>query len=84
LGQLFTILWTVLISIVFAKLKVFPRWISLLGYVSSFIYLLAQAELLATVIPGFPVWNMAGFIGSTLWLIWLLIVGIKFTRIKRA
>jgi len=84
LGQLFTILWTVLISIVFAKLKVFPRWISLLGYVSSFIYLLAQAELLATVIPRFPVWNMAGFIGSTLWLIWLLIVGIKFTRIKRA
>jgi hypothetical protein len=46
LGQLFTILWTVLISIVFAKLKVFPKWISMLGYVSSFIYLLAQAELL--------------------------------------
>ena len=84
LGQLFTILWTVLISIVFSKLKLFPKWISMLGYISSFIYLLAQAELLATVIPGFPVWSMAGFIGSTLWLIWLLIVGIKFIRIKRA
>jgi uncharacterized membrane protein len=43
LGQLFTILWTVLISIVFASLKVFPKWVSILGYVSSFIYLLAQA-----------------------------------------
>jgi len=84
LGQLFTILWTVLISIVFSKLKLFPKWISMLGYISSIIYLLAQAELLATVIPGFPVWSMAGFIGSTLWLIWLLIVGIKFIRIKRA
>ena len=84
LGQLFTILWTVLISIVFSKLKLFPKWISMLGYISSIIYLLAQAELLATVIPGFPVWSMAGFIGSTLWLIWLLIVGIKFIRIKQA
>jgi hypothetical protein len=84
LGQLFTILWTVLISVVFSKLKFFPKWVLLLGYISSFIYLLAQAELLATVIPGFPVWSMAGFMGSTLWLIWLLIVGIKFIRIKRA
>jgi hypothetical protein len=84
LGQLFTILWTILMSVVFTRLKIFPKWISMLGYVSSFIYLMAQAELLATAIPGFPVWNMAGFIGSTLWLIWLLIVGIKFTRMKRA
>ena len=83
-GQLFTILWTILISIVFSKLKLFPKWVSMLGYISSFIYLLAQAELLATVIPGFPVWDMAGFIGSTLWLIWLLIIGIKFIRIEHA
>jgi len=78
LGQLFTIIWTVLISISFAKLKVLPRWINWLGIINSFIYLLAQAELFATVMPGFPVWGMAGFIGSTLWLIWLIIVGIRF------
>ncbi len=82
LGQLFTIVWTVLISAVFAKLKLVPKWISWLGYISSFIYLLAQAELFATVIPGFPVWDMAGFIGSTLWLIWLVIIGIKFLKIE--
>lgn len=80
LGQLFTIIWTVLISLAFAKLKLFPKWVSILGYISSFIYLLAQTELLATVIPGFPVIEMAGFIGSTLWLIWLVIVGIKFIK----
>ena len=82
LGQLFTIIWTVLISISFVKLKLFPKWINILGFASASIYLLAQAELFATVIPGFPVWYMAGFIGSTLWLAWLLITGIKFIKIK--
>lgn len=84
LGQLFTIIWTVLISISFSRLKLFPKWVNLLGFVSAFIYLLAQAELLATVIPGFPVWDMAGFIGSTLWLTWLLIIGIKFINLKKS
>jgi hypothetical protein len=82
LGQLFTITWTVLISLTFARLKLVPIWVTALGYISSFIYLLAQAELFRTVIPGFPVWGTAGFIGSTLWLIWLLIIGIKFLKIK--
>jgi hypothetical protein len=33
----------------------------LAGYISSVIYLLAQAELFKTVIPDFPIWDMAGF-----------------------
>lgn len=82
LGQLFTIIWTILISMTFSRLKLFARWIHWLGLVSALIYLLAQAELLATVIPGLPVWDMAGFIGSTLWLLWLIIIGIGFIRIK--
>ena len=80
LGQLFTIAWTVMVSLSFAKLKVFPKWVNGLGFVSSFIYLLAQAELFATVMPGFPVWDLAGFIGSTLWLVWLIIVGVMLTK----
>lgn len=82
IGQLFTIVWTVMMSYAFMKLNVFSAWISWLGIASSVIYLVAQAELFATVIPGFPVWDMAGFIGSTLWLIWLIIVGIKFLKTK--
>ena len=82
LGQLFTVVWTVLVSLVFAKLKLFPKWVNGLGLAGSFIYLLAQAELFATVMPGFPVWDLAGFVGSTLWLIWLAIVGIKFLSLK--
>ena len=82
IGQLFTIIWTIMISVAFIKLKYFPKWLSWLGIISSIIYLFAQSELFATVIPGFPVWNMARFIGSTLWLIWLIITGIMFLKSK--
>jgi|ERR1051326_2853848 hypothetical protein len=78
IGQLFTIIWTIMISYAFIKSKFCAKWISWLGIIASVIYLLAQAELFATVIPSFPVWDMAGFIGSTVWLIWLIIIGIKF------
>jgi hypothetical protein len=82
LGQLFTVIWTIMITTAFKKLGLFPKWIIWFGYISSAIYLLAQAELFRTVIPNFPVWDMAGFIGSTLWLIWLIIVGVKFLTIE--
>lgn len=82
LGQLFTILWTILVSIEFTRFKIVPMWMNLLGIVSAIIYLFAQAELLSTVLPSIPVWDMAGFIGSTLWLIWLVVIGIQFMRNK--
>jgi hypothetical protein len=79
-GQLFTIIWTIMMSIIFLKTRIMPKWISIMGIISSAIYFLAQAELFATVIPGFPVWDLAGFFGSTLWLLWLVIMGIIFIR----
>jgi len=82
IGQLFTIAWVIMISSAFHKLKLMPNWIIWLGYTSAGIYLLAQAELFATVIPDFPVWDLAGLIGSSLWLIWMIIVGIKFLKIE--
>lgn len=80
LGQLFTIVWTVLITYAFAKLQWMPVWVNWLGYIASGIYLLAQGELFATIIPDFPQIEWAGFLGSTLWLIWLIVVGIKLRR----
>lgn len=82
LGQLFTIAWTVMITFLFSKLSMMPRWVNILGLVSSVIYLLAQADLFATVIPEFPAWKPAGFLGSTLWLVWLIVVGGKMVRYK--
>ncbi len=82
IGQLFTIAWTIMITSAFAQLKIFPKWTIWLGYISSVIYLLAQTELFATVMPNILVVGLAGFIGSTLWIIWLLIVGVKMIRTK--
>lgn len=83
IGQLFTIIWTIIICIIVYKTKLFPSWISWFGIISSIIYFFAQAELFATVINNFPVWELAGFIGSTLWLIWLITLGLKFIRLER-
>ncbi|MDX2287088.1 MAG: DUF4386 domain-containing protein [Bacteroidia bacterium] len=80
LGQLFTILWTVLMAWIFRQGRIFPAWLSYAAYAVSAIYLMAQAELFATVIPGFPVWEPAGFIGSTLWLLWLIVLGGLYWR----
>jgi Domain of unknown function (DUF4386) len=82
IGQLFTIAWTVMMCYAFAKLQLLPKWLIGFGYTASAIYLLAQTELFATVMPNFPVIDLAGFIGSTLWLIWLIIVGVKFLKME--
>ncbi|MBL7994372.1 DUF4386 domain-containing protein [bacterium] len=82
IGQLFTIAWTIMMTSAFARLKLFPKWTIWLGYIASFIYLLAQTELFATVMPAITVIDLAGFVGSTLWIIWLLVIGAKMLRTK--
>lgn len=80
LGQLLTILYTVVMSAVFARLRQMPHWVSWLGYGASGVYWLAQGDLVATVLPGFPTVKLAGLLGSTAWLLWLVMVGIQFLR----
>jgi hypothetical protein len=82
LGQLFTVIWTVMIAYTLYKSRLIPAWFAYLAYITSIIYFLAQAELFATVMPHFPVWDLAGLIGSTLWLIWLIMLGFRFLKIK--
>ena len=82
LGQLLTILWTLHMTTVLSKTKLISRRVAYLGYAGSFVYLLAQAELIATVIPGFPVFEFSGLAGSLLWLLWIVIVGSKFYRLQ--
>lgn len=82
LGQLFTVIWTVGMSYALLKSAIIPGWLGWAGYIASAIYLLAQAELFATVIPGFPVWDLAGLTGSSLWLVWLIAIGIKLYNSK--
>ncbi len=84
LGQLFTVAWTVLMTITFIRIKLMPTWVNVLGLISAVIYFIAQGELFATVMPDFPVWDLAGFLGSTLWLIWMIILGSRLVKIKSA
>lgn len=80
IGQSFTILWMILLSITLLHDRRFPRWLPLTGFVAAGVYAPAQGELLATAMPGFPVWDAAGLVGSLLWLSWLVALGVLLIR----
>ncbi|UCH61149.1 MAG: DUF4386 domain-containing protein [Anaerolineales bacterium] len=80
LGQFFTIIWMSLISGIIYRSKMFSKWVAWLGWFASAVYLLAQTELLATAIPSFPVIDWAGFYGSLLWLLWMLVLGVYLVK----
>jgi hypothetical protein len=82
LGQLFIITWMALISLVMFKSDLFRPWLGVFGLVASGVYLLAQGELLDTVIPSFPEVPLAGLVGSLLWLAWMVLMGIFLVRAK--
>jgi hypothetical protein len=79
-GQLFTILSMLLLSIFILRTGVVRSWIAWLGIVASAIYMLGQTELLHTVIPSFPSIDIGGFAGSILWLVWMAALGILLIR----
>ena len=39
-----------------------------------------QGDVLATAVPGFPVWDLGGLLGSTLWGLWVLALGVAALR----
>lgn len=80
LGQLFTVIYMIGLSLAMWRIGLFPKWLHILGISSAAIYFLAQAELMATVIPGFPSWSLAGLLGSTGWLLWLICLGVFLIR----
>jgi len=82
-GQLLTVIWTAGMSIVLFRLAVISKTVAASGIIISSVYFLAQAELLATVIPSLPEISWAGFAGSTAWLIWLIALGNTFLRMKK-
>jgi hypothetical protein len=48
--------------------------------VASVLYLFNQGDILATAIPGFPVFDLAGFVGSSLWALWVIALGVAVLR----
>jgi hypothetical protein len=76
LGQLLVIAWSITVSIIIVRTGVLPRWAGWVGLAASGLYLFNQGDILATAVPGFPVWDLAGLLGSTLWAVWLLALGV--------
>lgn len=77
LGQLLVIAWSAAVSIVILRSGILPRWIGATGLITSSVYLLNQGDILSTAVPGFPVWDLAGLIGSTGWGLWIAALGIS-------
>ena len=80
LGQLLAIGWSLTVSVLVLRTGVLWRWVGWAGLVASVLYLCNQGDILATAVPGFPVFDLAGFIGSSLWAIWLIALGVAVLR----
>lgn len=76
LGQLLVIAWSITVSVIIVRTRVLPRWLGISGLTVSVVYLLNQGDVLATTVPGFPVWDAAGAIGSTGWGLWVAALGV--------
>jgi len=75
LGQLLAVAWSVAVSVVLVRTRALPRWLGVAGLLVSALYLTNQGDILATAVPGFPVWDLGGFIGSTSWGLWVAALG---------
>ena len=75
LGQLLAIGWSLTLSVIILRSRVLPRWLGVAGLSVSALYLVNQGDILVTAVPGFPVWDLAGLLGSTGWGLWVAALG---------
>lgn len=80
LGEILAIVWSTTIAVVVLREKLLPRWVGISGIVVSVLYFLNQGDIMATAIPDFPVWDLAGLIGSTAWGVWVAALGVAVLR----
>ena len=80
LGQLLAIGWSLTLSVIILRSRRLPRWLGVTGLLVSGLYLLNQGDILATAVPGFPVWDPAGLLGSTGWGLWVAALGATLLR----
>jgi hypothetical protein len=80
LGQVLAVAWSATVAVIALRTGVLPRWIGVTGLIASVLYLLNQGDVLATAVPGFPVWEPAGLIGSTAWGLWVAALGVTLVR----
>lgn len=83
LGQVLLIAWTAGVCAAMRRSPI-KLWVTGLGLATLPLWALGQSELIATVIPSFPVVETAP-IGFMLWEVWLLVLGVSLLLgIKRS
>jgi hypothetical protein len=82
LGQLLVIGWSITVSVVILRSGVLARSVGWAGLVASVLYLSGQGDILATAVPNFPVGDLGGLLGSTLWGLWVLALGVAVLRAR--
>jgi Domain of unknown function (DUF4386) len=75
LGELLVIAWSITLSVVILRSRALPAWLGWTGLTVSALYFLNQGDIMHTAIPGFPVWDLAGALGSTGWGLWVAALG---------
>jgi hypothetical protein len=80
LGQLLAIGWSITVSLLILRTGILWRWVGWAGLVASLLYLSGQGDILATAVPDFPVWDLGGLLGSTLWGVWVIALGVAVLR----
>jgi len=80
LGQLLVIAWSVTVCVHILRTHVLPRWLAVFGLIVSGLYFLNQGDILATAVLDFPVWDLAGLLGSTGWGLWVAALGVVLLR----
>jgi hypothetical protein len=83
LGQLLAIGWSITVSVLILRTGMLARWAGWAGLVASVLYLANQGDILSTAIPSFPVWDLGGLLGSTLWGVWVIALGVAVLRRPR-
>ena len=76
LGELLVIAWSVTLSLVILRSRCLPAWLGWTGLVVSVLYFINQGDIMSTAIPDFPVWDLAGALGSTGWGLWVAGLGV--------
>jgi hypothetical protein len=75
--------WSITLSIIVLRTRVLPRWLGVAGLLVSVLYLFNQGDILATALPGFPVFDLAGLIGSSGWGLWVAALGVTLLLLRR-
>lgn len=82
LGQTLLAAWTFALALAVLRGRLAPALFGWIGLALVPLWILGQSELLATVVPGFPVVEVTpiAFIG---WQVWLLTLGLWWVVVKR-